>query len=72
MSASYNGQKSGSGHVCMYVGMFFDVFSGLRALTESKVVPYGSVLNNTLLRHVFSAVVFPARAWRVIVIPIGS
>ena len=27
------------------------------------------VVDNTLFRHVFSAVVFPARAWHVIVVP---
>ena len=47
--------------VCLYVCMFFEVFSRLRGLTEPKVVPYGSVLDNKLLRHVFSVVVFPAR-----------
>ena len=48
---------------------FFEDFSVLTALTEPEVVPYGNVVDNTLLRLVFSAVVFPARAW--IVIPIG-
>ena len=51
--------------------MFFKDFSRLRALTELKMVPYGRVLDNTLLRHAFSAVVIPARAWHVIEIPIG-
>ena len=55
---------------CLYACMFFEVFSRLRALTEPKVVPYGTVLDNALLRHVFSAVVLPARAWHVIVVPI--
>ena len=56
-------------YVCMYACMFFGIFSRQRALTEPKVVPYGRVLDNTLLRHVFSAVVFPTRAWHVIVVP---
>ena len=55
-------------HICLYA---FRGFSRLRALTEPKVVQYGRVLDNTLFRHVFSAVVFPARAWHVIVVPIG-
>ena len=64
-------RKKGSGHVCKCVFMHIclyvsEDFSGLRALTEPNVVPYGSGLDNTLLRHVFSAVVFPARAWGVI------
>ena len=50
----------------MYVSMFFKDLSRLRALTELKMVPYGRVVDNTLLRHVFSAVVIPARAWHVI------
>ena len=50
---------------CLYACMFFEVFSRLRALTEPKVVPYGTVLDNALLRHGLSAVVFPARAWHV-------
>ena len=75
---SCNGQKRGSGHVCMYICnmhvclyacMFFEVFSRLRALTEPKVVPYDRVLDNILLRHVFSTAVFPARARCVIVVP---
>ena len=36
--------------VCMYVCMSFEVFSRLRALTEANVVPYGWVLDITLLR----------------------
>ena len=43
--------------VCIHVCMFFEVLSRLRALTEPKMVPYGRVLDNTLLRHVFSAMV---------------
>ena len=43
----------------------------LRGLTEAKVVPYGKVLHNALLRHVFSILVLPARARHVIVVPIG-
>ena len=53
---------------------FSRIFSRLRALTEPRVIRYGMVVDNTLLRHVFSAVVFPARAWRVIpigLVPIG-
>ena len=49
--------------------MFFEDFSGLRAFTEPKVVPYGRFLDNTLLKHVFSPVVFPARACHVIEVP---
>ena len=55
--------------VYMFV-CFFEDFSRLRALTEPKVVPYGRVVDKTLLRHVFSAVMFPGRAWHVIVVPI--
>ena len=55
----------------MYVCIFFKDFWRLRALTEPKMVPYGRVVDNTLLRHVFSAVVIPARAWHVIEVPIG-
>ena len=51
--------------------MVFNDFSRLRALTEPKIVPYGMVVDNTLLKHVFSAVVIPARAWHVIIVPIG-
>ena len=51
--------------------MLFEDFSRLRALTEPKVVSYGRVVDNTLPRHVFSAVVFPVRAWHVIAFPIG-
>ena len=49
-------EKRGSGHVCIYVCMFFEDFSRLRAFTEPKVVPYGGFVGNTLLRHVLSAV----------------
>ena len=41
---------------------FFKDLSRLRALTKSKMAPYGRVVDNTLLRHVFSAVVIPAKA----------
>ena len=54
----------------LYV-MFFKDFSRLRALTELKGVPYGRVMDYTLVRYVFSAVVFPARAWHMILVPIG-
>ena len=47
--------------VGIYVFQFF--FSALRALREAKVVPYATVVDNTLLKHVFRAVRFPARAW---------
>ena len=57
--------------VSLYVCMGFENFSRLVAPTEPKVVPYGRVLDNTLLRHVFSAAVFSARALLVIVVPIG-
>ena len=67
---SYNGQKRSSDvcmyrymHVGIYVCMFFEVFSRLRALTEPKVVRYGRALDNSWLRHVFIAVVFPAIEW---------
>ena len=61
--------------VCMYVSTymfvcFSEVFSRLRALTVLKVVPYGRVFDNTLLRHIFSPVVFPATAWHVIMVSI--
>ena len=46
----------------MLVYMFFNDSSGLRALRDAKVVPYGTVVDNTLLKHVFRAVWFPARA----------
>ena len=35
--------------------MLFKYFSELRALTEAKVAPYGKILDNALLRHVFLA-----------------
>ena len=49
--------------ICMLVCMFFNDSSGLRALREAKVVLYGTVVDNTLLNHVFRAVRFAARAW---------
>ena len=55
----------------MYVCMFFKDFSRLRALTEPKMDTIGRMVDNTLLRHVFSVVVIPARAWHVIEVPIG-
>ena len=56
-----------------YVSNFFlKDFARLRALTEPNMVPYGMVVDNTVLRHVFSAVVIPARAWHLIEVPIGS
>ena len=58
-------------YVYMYVCMFFENFSRLRGLTEPKMVPYSRIVDNTLLRYVFSAVVITARAWRVIEVPIG-
>ena len=59
-----------AGHVCMYV-CFFKDFSRMRAPTEPKMVPYGRVVDNTLLRHVFSAVVIPERVWHMNKVPIG-
>ena len=50
--------------------MFFENSSGLRALTEAKLVAYGRAGDNTLLRHVQSTVVFSERAWNIIVFPI--
>ena len=32
--------------------MFFNDFSGLRALREAKVVLHGTVVDNALLKHV--------------------
>ena len=55
----------------MIVCMVFKDFSRLRALKEPKKVPYGRAVDNRLLRHVFSAVVIPARAWHVIEVLIG-
>ena len=51
--------------------MFFEDFLRLRALKEPKMVPYGRVVDNALIRDAFSAVVFPVRAWHVIVVSIG-
>ena len=62
------GRKS---RACLYECMVFKDFSGLRALTEPKMVRYGRVVDNTLFTYVFSAVVIPARAWHVIEVPIG-
>ena len=55
-------------YVCMYI---FRGFSALRTLKEVKVVPYGRVVDNTLLWHVLIAVGFPERTWHVMVGPIG-
>ena len=41
----------------------------LRPNSPHSPLPYGMVVDNILLRHVFSAVLFPARAWDVIVVP---
>ena len=68
-----------AGHVytfiCLYVNMYacmsFKDFSRLKALTEPKMVPYGRMVDNTLLRHAFSALVTPGRAWHVIEAPIS-
>ena len=69
------GFKKNSVDICMYVMYIclyvFEDFSRLRALTGPKVVPDGMVLDNTLLRHVFSAVMFLERACQVIAVPIG-
>ena len=43
----------------------------LNALIKPKEVPYGRVVDNKLLRHVLSTVVFPARAWHVIIVFLG-
>ena len=54
--------------------VMFVVFQGFidtESTSETKVVPYGRVVDNTLLRHFFSAAVFPAREWHAIVVPIG-
>ena len=53
-----------------YVCMFFKDLR-LKALTGPKVVPNGRVADDTMLWHVFRAVMFPGRAWHVIVVPIG-
>ena len=37
---------------CNYIPMFFEDLSELRSLTDMQVVPYASVMVNTLLRHV--------------------
>ena len=58
-------------NVYVYVCMVFANIWRFKAPSESKVVPYDSHVNSTLLRHVFSAVVTPARAWHVIEVPIG-
>ena len=71
---SSNRLKTGSSHVwmvwldvcayvCGYICSFFTDLSGLTAHRKAKVVPYGTVVDNTLLKHVFRAVRFPARAW---------
>ena len=39
-------------YACIW--MFFEDFSGLRALTEAEVVPYGRILDNVLLRYVLA------------------
>ena len=56
--------------VYTYVCRVFEDFSRLRTLTEPRVVPYGKVVNNTLLRLIFTAVVFLARGWQLILVPI--
>ena len=45
----------------MHAYMFFNDFSGLRAPREAKVIPDGTVVDKTLLKHVFRAVRFQAR-----------
>ena len=56
----------------MFISMYvLKDFSRLRTLTEPKMVPYGRVVDNTLLRHVFSVVVIPGRACHVIEVSIG-
>ena len=66
-----NRSRSGSCHVCLYVCMFFLDFSKLRALTDSRVVYIVCQDRGRVLRHACGAVGFPARAWQVIVVPIG-
>ena len=51
---SNNRWKMGSGHVCIYVCMFFANFWRFKGPSESKVVPYDSHVNSTLLRHVLA------------------
>ena len=58
-------------YVCRYMCLLFRGFSWLRGLTEAKVVPCGWVVDNPLLRRVFSTVGFPVGAWHVIVVSIG-
>ena len=67
--------EKGSGHVCMFVCMYISLHVFWRFLetestksTESVTIWVGSWIN-ALLRDVFSAVMFPARAWPVIVVP---
>ena len=55
----------------VYVCMFFEDFPRLRALTEPKLASYDRVLDNTMLRHAFGAVLLLARAWHGILVPIG-
>ena len=48
----------------MYVGIYvFQSFLGTRELREAEVVPYGTVVDNLFLKHVFRAVRFQGRAW---------
>ena len=61
---SNNLSKTGSNHLCMaclyismhicgYAGMYFvNDISGLKALREARVVQYGSLVDNVLLKHV--------------------
>ena len=42
--------------------MIFEGFSGLRELTEVKLVSYGRAVNFTLSGHVFSAVGVPSES----------
>ena len=61
--------------MCKYICnscLFFGDFSGLRAPEEVEVAPYEKALDDTLLRHVFSAVDFLVRTWYVIIFPIDS
>ena len=59
--------KTGSScmYICIYVCMFFKDISRLRPLREAKVVPLGSSLDTTLVRHNLHGVRFPTSAWRV-------
>ena len=60
---------------CLYVHMFVCFSIILRDWEHLQNRKWyhmvGLWMIGTLLRHVFSAVVFPARAWHVMVVPVG-